>query len=157
MIYKKFYVIFTIESEVLADKWLKSLRQVKDKSDDYVYNPLTNLKRYAQMEKAFNRITGKSVFKDYAVLLERFEIRTMQQIWMKSHIFMKAMFSRGVLGDANNPGATDQCKKDLLWPDNVNETELLRRMQMFKIMVNNGASNRKISGKSRQSLSFFLL
>ena len=39
MIYKKFYVIFTIESEVLADKWLKSLRQVKDKSDDYVYNP----------------------------------------------------------------------------------------------------------------------
>ena len=78
MIYKKFYVIFTIESEVLADKWLKSLRQVKDKSDDYVYNPQTNLKRYAQMEKAFNRITGKSVFKDYAVLLERFEIRTMQ-------------------------------------------------------------------------------
>ena len=108
MIYKKFYVIFRIESEQLADKWLKSLQQVKDRSDEYVYNAQTNLKRYAQMEKAFNRITGKSVFKDYTVLLERFEIRTMQQIWMKSHIYMLAMFSKGILGDPNNPAVTDQ-------------------------------------------------
>ena len=38
MIYKKFYVIFTIESEELSEKWLKSLQQVKDKSDEYVYS-----------------------------------------------------------------------------------------------------------------------
>ena len=38
MIYKKFYVIFTIESEELSEKWLKSLQFVKDKSDEYVYN-----------------------------------------------------------------------------------------------------------------------
>ena len=69
MIYKKFYVIFTIESEELSEKWLKSLQFVKDKSDEYVYNQQMNINRYAKIEKAYSRITGKSVFKDYDVLL----------------------------------------------------------------------------------------
>ena len=86
MIYKKFYVILTAENQVSAQKWYNSLQYVKENSDQYVYNPGKIVNRYEKL-KVYERITGKSVFKDYDVLLERYEIEKMQEIWMKSHIY----------------------------------------------------------------------
>lgn len=45
------------------------------------------MSRYRKL-KVYERITGKSVFLDYDVLMERFEIKQMQLIWIKSHIHM---------------------------------------------------------------------
>ena len=52
-----------------------------------MYNRQRNLARYAKL-RVFERITGKSVFKDYNVLLEKYETKQMQQIWIYSHIHM---------------------------------------------------------------------
>jgi len=68
---------------------------VRDNYEQYVYSQAVNLSRYRKL-KVFERVTGKSVFLDYDVLLERYEIREMQTIWIKSHIHMQR--SRGVQG-----------------------------------------------------------
>ena len=46
MIYKKFYVIFTIESLNLAKKWLNSLQYVNDNMEKYIFSREVNLYRY---------------------------------------------------------------------------------------------------------------
>ena len=74
MIYKKFYVILTLDSMVIAEKWLNSLKYVKENFEQYQYSMAVNLNRYRKL-KVFERITGKSVFLDYDVLLERYEIK----------------------------------------------------------------------------------
>ena len=87
LIYKKYYVILTPENDTLAQKWFNSLQYVKDNSDQYVYNAAQIANRYQKL-KVYERITGKSVFTDYDVLLERYEIDKMQEIWVRSHIYM---------------------------------------------------------------------
>lgn len=87
MIYKKFYVILTFDDLNEAQKWLLSLQYVRDNYEQYVYNQAVNKSRYRKL-KVFERVTGKSIFVDYDVLLERYEIKEMQIIWIKSHIFM---------------------------------------------------------------------
>ena len=58
---------------------------------------------------------------------------------MKSHIYMLMINGHKVLGEHN---MTESEKKDLVWPSNVNEAVLTEKMQIFKNMVNNGATNK---------------
>lgn len=81
MIYKKYYVILTIPNEHLAAKWLNSLIYVRDNVEKYLFSRERNLCRYQKL-KVFERITGKSVFLAYDVLLERYEVAEMQKIWI---------------------------------------------------------------------------
>ena len=47
---------------------------MKENDDQYSFNRERNMNRYRKL-KVYERITGKSVFLDYAVLLERYEIK----------------------------------------------------------------------------------
>jgi len=87
MIYKKFYVLLTVENPVLCQKWFNSLQYVKENNEKYVYNRQRNLSRYRKL-KVFELITGKSVFKSYDVLLQNYEMKQMQLIWIKGHVYM---------------------------------------------------------------------
>jgi hypothetical protein len=55
------------ENEQMALKWVNSLRMVKQNDEDYL-----DENRY-EKQKIFNKITGKSMYKDYEVLLEQYE------------------------------------------------------------------------------------
>lgn len=67
IIYKqKFYRLGCI-SEDLCLKWVNSLKKVQSSGEEHL-----DLNRY-EKQKIFSRITGKSMYKDYEVLLENYE------------------------------------------------------------------------------------
>ena len=119
MIYKKYYVILTFDDLGDAQKWLASLQYVRENYEQYVYNQAVNKSRYRKL-KVFERVTGKSIFVDYDVLLEQYEIKEMQTIWIKSHIYM--------LRKSNTQGF-EHDQTDAAMEKN------------FKDMVNNGVKN----------------
>lgn len=64
-------------SEHEALKWVNSLKMVKDMDSDFL-----NENRY-ENQKIYTKITGKTVFKDYEVLLEQYESKVHESIQTK--------------------------------------------------------------------------
>jgi hypothetical protein len=77
------YVNIECSDKWQAQKWINSIKFVKDHPEDYT--PAEQLPQNANNNKdekyvnlqVYNKITGKSCFKDYDVLCEEFEQKIM--------------------------------------------------------------------------------
>ena len=92
MIYKNFYCTFQTKSEDICKKWINSIKFVKDNLEeldlkDYAQK---NMQKYAKL-KVYERVTIKSAFKDYSILMEQHQQKTMLEIFIKGciEVFVK--------------------------------------------------------------------
>jgi len=78
MIYENFFFSMECESHAKCRKWVTSIKYVQENYEEYEENdddnPMTQKKanRYSKL-KVFQKVTGKSCFKDYDVLMESYE------------------------------------------------------------------------------------
>ncbi|CDW71658.1 ph domain containing protein [Stylonychia lemnae] len=87
---KEFYILFKkkcyrmqCDHEQEALKWVNSLKQVRDQDNDYL-----NINRYEKL-KIYQKITGKSLYKDYDQLLEIYENQVHQIIEKKLQEYLQ--------------------------------------------------------------------
>ena len=80
---------------LICQKWVNSIKHVQENYDEYEQdtedkynNQKGNNTRYANL-KVFEKITGKSCFKDYEVLIEAYEQKIMLDIYIKSQIHLE--------------------------------------------------------------------
>jgi len=76
--YKKFLLAFEAIESWIAEKWVNSLLHVKEQLD----NEALEDERFAN-KKIWERVTGKSIFKDLDILMENYEQKTMCEIYFK--------------------------------------------------------------------------
>lgn len=105
MIYKDFYCVFTVESQDLAEKWVNSIKLVQDEikaegaldtavDEDNDTSLLRKSKstvlaaRYAKLA-VYQKVTGKSTFKDYVVLMEAFEKKEMLKLFIRGMMYLE--------------------------------------------------------------------
>ena len=95
MIYENQYFIMECPESLICLKWVNSIKHVQENYDEYeqdnddkYLNKKANATRYENL-KVFEKITGKSCFKDYEVLIEAYEQKTMLDIYIKSMIHME--------------------------------------------------------------------
>lgn len=88
MIYKNFYCIFNCDNKDICQKWVNSIKYVQEEGefseeDDFFASQHAKDHRYSQLD-IYHKVTGKSCFKDYAVLMEAFEQKSMLALYIKS-------------------------------------------------------------------------
>lgn len=100
MIYQKFYCIFTVNDTETAEKWVNSIKMVQEelKMEGTEYNSSDEEKsgnpqqaqsaRYEKMQ-IYQKVTGKSAFKDYEVLMEAFEKKEMLLLFIRGQMYME--------------------------------------------------------------------
>ncbi len=87
MLFKKKIIQFTCADEGLCEKWVNSIKHVQENINDFI-GPQTKAKgqkdeQYANLQ-VYCKVTGKCCFKDYDVLCEKYEQRTMMLVWLAS-------------------------------------------------------------------------
>lgn len=90
IMYRKFYITMNCHDKWQVEKWINSLKLVKDNPEEYCdedkdlfADDNSKQDKYVNLN-VYCKITGKSCFKDYDVLCEEFEQKVMLQIYLKS-------------------------------------------------------------------------
>ena len=104
MIYKAYYCVFECEDEKDAEKWVKSIKLCKANIADYEHELIEDDEgfgaeldrfRYATMDN-YHRVTSRSVFSDFELLVEAHEQKTMFQIFLHCELIMESKRSKPV-------------------------------------------------------------
>ena len=95
-LYHKFYLLFVADTAWECQKWINSLKVVAE-SEEYNKNEddlalITDdraIHRYSKLD-IYHKVTGKSVFKNYDVLMESYEQKVMLNVYIKSIVNLES-------------------------------------------------------------------
>lgn len=91
MMYRSFFITLDCEDKWRVEKWINSLKLVKENPDEYadihkdhLFSGDTKKEDKYVGTGVYSKVTVKSCFKDYDVLCEEYEHKIMLQIYLKS-------------------------------------------------------------------------
>ena len=95
-----------------VEKWINSLKLVKENPEEYQDDTQKDLfaDDQSKQEKyvgsnVYTKITGKSCFKDYDLLCEEYEQKTMLSIYLKSKQYIDEHKKNGTFSDLTKQDA----------------------------------------------------
>ena len=112
IMYKKFFITMECQDKWEVEKWINSLKLVKENPEEYQDDTQKDLfaddqakqEKYVGMN-VYQKVTGKSCFKDYDLLCEEYEQKTMLVIYLKSKQYVDEHKKNGTFADLTKQDA----------------------------------------------------